>query len=122
MAGWTTAHYSTQLTVDGTKAGANVFEGAVGYFGHKTIELAAKWWVLLKDWLLLLVRLLRSILQGRNRSKAVIGGLKRISTPEVRQKGRNQESSGFNLLKPNLIFLKCAHESTKKVNPDTTFT
>ncbi|XP_004487170.1 seed biotin-containing protein SBP65 [Cicer arietinum] len=41
-AGWTAAHYSTQLTVDGTKAAANVVEGAARYAAPKAAELAAK--------------------------------------------------------------------------------
>ncbi|CAK8536348.1 unnamed protein product [Lathyrus sativus] len=41
-AGWTATHYATQLTVDGTKAAANVVEGAVGYVAPKASELAAK--------------------------------------------------------------------------------
>ncbi|PNX71790.1 putative seed biotin containing protein SBP65, partial [Trifolium pratense] len=42
VAGWTAAHYSTKLAVDGTKAAANAVEGAAGYVVPKAAELASK--------------------------------------------------------------------------------
>ncbi|XP_027343315.1 seed biotin-containing protein SBP65-like [Abrus precatorius] len=42
VAGWVAAHYSTEKTVEGTKAAAHVVEGAAGYAGHKAAELASK--------------------------------------------------------------------------------
>lgn len=42
VAGWTAAHYSTKLTVDGTKAAAHAVEGAAGYVVPKAAGLALK--------------------------------------------------------------------------------
>ncbi|CAL9236633.1 unnamed protein product [Arabidopsis halleri] len=40
--GWTTAHFTTEKVVQGTKAVAGTVEGAVGYAGHKAVEVGSK--------------------------------------------------------------------------------
>ncbi|KAK7401929.1 hypothetical protein VNO78_13799 [Psophocarpus tetragonolobus] len=40
--GWAAAHFSTEKTVEGTKAAAHVVEGAAGYAGQKAAALASK--------------------------------------------------------------------------------
>ncbi|XP_068492489.1 seed biotin-containing protein SBP65-like [Phaseolus vulgaris] len=41
LTGWSAALYSTEITVEGTKAATNAVEEAVEYLGHKAYELAA---------------------------------------------------------------------------------
>ncbi|XP_039005318.1 seed biotin-containing protein SBP65-like [Hibiscus syriacus] len=41
VAGWTTAHYTTEKAVEGTKVAARMVEGAAEYAGQKSKELAA---------------------------------------------------------------------------------
>ncbi|KAG7639461.1 putative Late embryogenesis abundant protein, LEA_4 subgroup [Arabidopsis thaliana] len=40
--GWTAAHFTTEKVVQGTKAVAGTVEGAVGYAGHKAVEVGSK--------------------------------------------------------------------------------
>ncbi|QCE09742.1 hypothetical protein DEO72_LG10g965 [Vigna unguiculata] len=42
VVGWAAAQFSTEMTVEGTKAVAHVVEGAAGYAGQKAAELASK--------------------------------------------------------------------------------
>ncbi|CAJ1978841.1 unnamed protein product [Sphenostylis stenocarpa] len=42
VTGWSAAHFSTEMTVEGTKAATHVVEEAVEYLGQKAYDLAAK--------------------------------------------------------------------------------
>ncbi|BAT90032.1 Seed biotin-containing protein [Vigna angularis] len=42
VTGWSAAQYSTEMTVEGTKAATTIVEEAVEYLGQKVYELAAK--------------------------------------------------------------------------------